>query len=471
MKNAPYLHSLFLAVMISLMAVSCSSNREDLLESVPSDVDGVATIDLLRLCKESDISVEDGQVVLPRELSALRDEIDRDDLRMLGRLSEAVDFSNVVVFGYLKNEDIYATALIKDADKLRTLLEDNDQQMYREHGFEFYTEEDASYATCFVLSSDESQLWIVDGRDDVGRVADFELARKKHNILRYKGVAQALAKDGICNVAFDQNSLRLISRSCWVTANVTLTDNALQATLTAIEPDGSPVEVMAEEPVQTDFLRYMPNNFLLAMAFSFPQGETKNNIIKELGNKMGASEEAKIITDFFKALDGTFAFGIGPKGLAALRNPETPESWQAVFMAHMPQAKVNEYTEMLRNELEGSQQLQNGTYRFTSRNFTLNYGNVDGYLGVGMGLDLVPDKENAFTTTFSGKPYALVAQTPVLGTIVNDPSLKYSIKASMEGSSNSATLTLELVGVDTPLIPTLVSTLPVFFKRFDQQMR
>ena len=140
-------------------------------------------------------------------------------------------------------------------------------------------------------------------------------------------------------------------------------------------------------------------------------------------------------------------------------------------MARMNQSKVNELTELLRSNLPGSTEVSNGVYSFNSREFNVTYGSVDGNFAIGMGLDLKPDKQNSFTSDFTGKPMGFVFQTPMLNTIVDDPKYAFSIKLNMDYNDGVTRLQLNLVGSDKPIIPTLVSTLPEFIDSYKRKAR
>ncbi len=454
-----------------LMVQSCSSESESLLGSVPDDADIVATVNLVKLAQASDIQVEDGQIVFPKELSLIKDEIDTDALKMMGRIAGSVDLEAVVVFGYMQSKQGFATFLIKDVEELRSVLRKADMERDREDGVEFYSD-GGSYGPCVVISSDEKQGWIVD-RDKLSSIEDFEHARKKNNITRYSGLAEVLTADNILNLVVDGSKFNLGKKDGWLAMNLTVKNNAIVADAYGVTTDGETITTDDLRPVNTDFLRYMPANFITAFAIGLnPEGQWLKNIADGIGS-FGRDIDSGLgmALPYLKAIDGTVAFGFGPKNMQALRKPDSPELWQGLVMAHMTQDKVNELTETLRSNLPGATSAGNGLYSFRSQGVEFEFGNVDGYFAAALGMDLKPDKQNPFTTVFEGKPMAFVFQTPMLNTIVDDPRFEFSIKATLEANDSKLTAKISLVGTEDHIIPTLFSALPEFAESYSRQLR
>lgn len=453
--------TLWMAMILTLAVTSCSSDKSKLLESVPFDAEIVATVNLMELAKQSDLTVEDSRLVIPAKYPELKNSMSADNLETIGKLASAIDLESIVFFGYAKNDDFYATALVKDADKLRSVLKENGFSAKSENGMEVYENGGMSFA----FEDSDNQIWFVESRN-LNRIEDFVLARNKNNILRYSGLADALTGDNIANLVIDQSILGTGMDNYWSAFSINVSNNAIVAEMKAMSPDGEVYRTDALRPVDTNFLRYIPANFICATAIGLnPQSgwvEQVGNAIEKAGGRSSANEFAEI-APYLKAIDGTIAAGFGPKNKAALMNPESPQQWQAIVMAQMNQSKINELTELLRSNLPGSTEISNGLYSFTSQEVSFTYGSVDGNFAIGMGTDLKPDKQNSFANDFSDNPIGFVFQTPMLNTLVNNPALAYSIKINMDYKDNGmTTLKINLVGTDQPIIPTLITTLPSF---------
>ena len=181
--------------------------------------------------------------------------------------------------------------------------------------------------------------------------------------------------------------------------------------------------------------------------------------------------QADQIAPYLKALDGTIAIGIGPKDKGAFFESPNPASWQALLMAHMTQDKVNELTQMVNSLFPRSTKAANGLYKVNDGGFDMTYGNVDGYFTVTLGMEPKPDKSNSFANDFNGKPLAIVVQTPLLSSLVDDKSLDYSIKGTFELNGTATRLQINLVGTDKPILPTLVAGMPRFAEAFEKKSR
>lgn len=238
--------TIWVTLAIATLISSCSSNKSKLLESVPFDADIIGTLNLIELASNSGVKIENSQIVLPAEYTQLKESIPADMLKMGAQWAEAVDLESVVIFGYMKSNDFYGTALIKDADKVRQLLEDNDFTSEMKNGVEIY----AKGSNCFAFDDSSDQLWILEKRR-VDKLEEFALARKKNNITRYSGLAEALTDDNIANWVFDQTSLGTGLDGQWCVFGVNVKNNAIVAEGKLISTDG---EVYINFPVGRDEL-------------------------------------------------------------------------------------------------------------------------------------------------------------------------------------------------------------------------
>ncbi len=467
MKKTINSFSLTLTVILCLTAgllCSCTSNRDKLLETVPDDSEIVLTANLVKLAKDAGVTVEDGRLVLPIEYSELRKNIPTDALKDLGRAASAVDIENVVIFGSIRDNVLFITAAVTDIDELKALIRKSDMERSTENGRTVYSESESKYADCIVISENEEQMWYVPGRRYLSKIDDFEYARKKNNILRYSGLASALKAGNIVNLIIDPSALQNGFDNYWLTASINVSNNAIVAEAKAMKPDGEEYKTDTLQPVDTDFLRYMPANFIAAAAIGINgNSDWTGDISKALSSMLGY--QAKSVLDevmpYLKAIDGTVALGFGPKDKRALFGSSNPADWQAVFMAKMRQDKVNDLISMANNLFPRAKKLSNGLYSISEDGATVTYGMVDGCFAVGLGTDLEPNKSNSFSGDFNGKPLAIVAQTPLLSSLVNETSLNYSIKATLQVNGTATRIEISLVGTDKPIIPTLINDMPL----------
>ncbi|MDE6488599.1 MAG: DUF4836 family protein [Paramuribaculum sp.] len=452
--------------LLALLLGSCSS-KDTLLESVPFDAEAVATFNFIELATESGITIENGRLALPDEYAAFRSEIPSDLLKNAGLLAEAVDLENVVFFGYINRGETFATATVTDIDALRSLLRSLEMERDSDNGYEVYDNR-------VIISPDDNQVWICDSKKPVDRIEDFKLARKKNNILRYQGLADVLTSGNMGNFVIDQSALGSGFDQYWSAGHISIENNSILLSGTSMKTDGTIIEQDGFlEPVSTDFLRYMPSNFIFASAAGIKSGSKLFASLTDAAgkNKHVLNQIPADVKESIRQINGTVAFGFGPKSKQSLLNPASPDQWQALLMVHLPQSTINEITENLHSSLGDGGRTENGLYRFNSREFNLVYGSVDGYLTIAAGMDVAPDNSNSFTGDFTGKKFATVFQTPVLSSIVDDPSMEFSIKAYLDLNGSASRLQISLVGTEKPIIPTLVSTIPTFIQRYGELSR
>lgn len=452
-----------LAVMLTAAFSSCNNDRKQLLETVPFDSDAVAAIDLLRLASDCQVKIEDGRLVLPPEMSDLKKEISPDVSKTIARIAGAIDLKNVVIFGSASTSPV-ATAKVTDIEELRSLIKKYDGDKITDASLEAY-KVSGSY---IVISNDEKQCWLADREKQIAQIEDYEALDAKKSICRYRGVESALMADGIAVYAVNLAALQTLNGNYWATGKFTIDDNAIVAEARVIEPDGSAVETDMLQEIDTDFLRYMPSNFIGAFAFAInPESKDYARLLGE-AQKLGGMPDNEVLS-YIKALDGTVAFGFGPKNKQAFTTG-SPADWQFLAMGHMRQEKVNALTKYVASQLPGSKEGKKGLYTFRSGQVEMTYGNVDGNFAFAFGMPLDSKEENSFAPVFTGKRLASVIQTPLLNTIVNNPKLNYSVKATFELNNNTYVLTVKLVGNDNPIIPTLIKDVPVFFEAFSNAM-
>ncbi|MDE6100811.1 MAG: DUF4836 family protein, partial [Paramuribaculum sp.] len=399
--------------------------------------------------------------------AAFRSEIPSDLLKNAGLLAEAVDLENVVFFGYINRGETFATATVTDIDALRSLLRSLEMERDTDNGYEVYDNR-------VIISPDDNQVWICDSKKPVDRIEDFKLARKKNNILRYEGLADVLTSGNMGNFVIDQSALGSGFDQYWSAGHISIENNSILLSGTSMKTDGTIIEQDGFlEPVSTDFLRYMPSNFIFASAAGIKSGSKLFASLTDAAgkNKHVLNQIPADVKESIRQINGTVAFGFGPKSKQSLLNPASPDQWQALLMVHLPQSTINEITENLHTSLGDGGRTENGLYRFNSREFNLVYGSVDGYLTIAAGMDVAPDKSNSFTGDFTGKKFATVFQTPVLSSIVDDPSMEFSIKAYLDLNGSASRLQISLVGKEKPIIQTLVSTITTFIQRYGELSR
>lgn len=454
-------HSLLLAclaIMLTAAFSSCNNDRKQLLETVPFDSDGVAAVDLLRLASDCQVKIEDGRLVLPPELSQIKESLTPEVSKTIARVAETVNLKNVVIFGSASGSPI-ATAKITDAEGLRSLIKKFDGEKVSGNSLEAY-EVGGSY---IVISGDEKQCWLADREKQIAQIEDYEAMDAKKSICRYSGVESALMADGIATYAVNLAAVQTMNQNYWVAGKVTVDNNAIVAEAKIMEPDGEGVETDMLQEIDTDFLRYMPSNFIGAFAFGInPDSKDYAKILGEVKPLASGNEE---VFDYVKALNGTVAFGFGPKNKEAFTSA-SPANWQFLAMARMNRDKIESLTKLAASQLPGSKETSKGLYSFRSGEVDVTYGEVDGNFAVAFGMPLDSKEENSFTTVFEGKRLASVFQTPLLNTIVNNPKLNYSIKATFELNDDTYVLTIKLIENDNPIIPTLFNDIPEFFELF-----
>lgn len=460
----------FAALVILTTLSSCSSKQDKLLDTVPYDAEVVATTNLIELAEKAEISIEDGQVVLPPEYTYIRRSIPADVFKDIAVIAQSVDLEYIVVFCYInKNNRFFATAALTDADSFRSYLRKKDYISSRTDGLEVFASSDSDYADCFAISPEGDQVWFVPSRSHVSEISSFQ-SLGKNSITRYSGLSDALKADNIANIVVDYTAVQNTELSgYWSRMSLNIVNNAIVARFTSIQPDGEPMDFNGFQEISTDFLRYIPSNFIGAMAFGVnPDSEWTARVLDAISTYLTNARMSEMVP-YVKAIDGTVAMGFGPRDRNSLLTM-TEDGMQAIAMVHMNQQKVNELVSFVNSNMPRSENIGNGLYKINMEGTDLTYGSVDGYFAMAINAPLKSDNNNSFASDFSGKPFAAVVQTPMLKDLVNDSRFDYSIKAIMDVNGPDFVLQINLVGSEKPIIPTIIGDAPAFFEKLQAQI-
>lgn len=457
--------------IIMLLNSSCSSDKNKILESVPDDAEFVMTLNLFEFAQQANLSIEGGRLVMPREYSIIKENLPENFTKIIGQAVQAIDIENIVVFGYINKDIAYMTFPVKNADALRELLKGDEFELERDrlNGYEIYSESDSDYDECIVISNDETQAWFIPRRDCVKYVEDFEFARKKNNILRYSGLASALTADNITNAVFDMGCIDAMLGKYWLTTSANIDRNSISINASAITTDGEHFDTKDLQEISPEFLSYMPANFIGVTAVGInPEGTWLNQVKMLCAQQRRYSTDFEMAQPYLEALDGTIAFGFGPKSLKSFYSKDISD-WEFITMVHMTPNKVTKLIDLIKDNIPGVK--SDGKLNYIEDNgYRITFGNVDGYFAAAFNTDITKGNSNSFSSDFNGKNYAMILQTPMLNEIIDNPTLNYSVKASMDIKKSVINIDLKLVGTDAPIIPTLMVDAPIFFKTLMYKM-
>lgn len=448
-----------LSFMVAIAFASCQKKENTgLYATVPADVAGVAVIDLDRVLKEAGCNVKDGKITLTADLNTILDRVagDKEKSRQIADALQLIDRKEVVAFVF-KGHNIVtfkltdgASATASIAASLQAQDKKNDLAVY-------------DLGDNMMLAVRESQGWLT---DDISVLTEALQAAREKSISTNSAVMQFLGEDGIVKAAFDVPSELRLSKDHRVCLSVESRETVLRSVVTVINGAGELYPVGAGvDVVSTDFLRYLPDNTVLAVAVGNVSSQYIRDMIASLFR--GHMRVDETLAD----IDGTVALGVSPAAGSQALSFYNSEAWDYFAMAHMRQDKVDSTVEQLASlaRMMGSVTEDEGQYeaRINSR-MTLYFGNFDGYLTAST-LPISPDRSNALTDRFEGKRMGFSLDIPYGSELMKATGLDYGINLwgnlqtdrfvvslKFNGSrANAVTTAVEIIADNESLMPKL----------------
>lgn len=461
MKKKIFSPLMFVAVVMGMLAVSCSKKGE-LLDSIPANVNAVAVLDAKGVLENAGCKFTAEGLDLPASLKEA--DIDDDMLEVIGKLqaANACDLSNVaMVIDSKKN--VFVTLVVNDAEKFKAATDDCDWS----DGQDGY--EEGSINNTKLLLEDH-QCWIISSGNSYEMLKTLKEDAKKEPIAKLAGIKGALESDNLLNFAVstmnfgptDNNVAQ--QETVWNVMTANVRDNKIVASSQSMKGDGDVIKVKGMQPINPAVLAYLPANFNFALGVGLTAEFDWKSVIGALtpifANNFQMQGALAMLTPFLQSLDGTVILAAGPANEEAYENM-TPDNWQFVFMAHMPQEKINQVMNMIKSTLA-----QNGISPMAERDGVMTIpqygmefyvGNVDGYLAIA-NIPFENTRNNSLAPMFVNKEAALCLDLPSFN-MLSPGGPEYGLKftADMQGSEGKAELSLP--GAKYPILETILAAI------------
>lgn len=469
MKLRHIMFAILTAVVVGL-TTSCSK-RGEILDTIPADVTMVATVNADKLCSAMGVTLKaDGTA----EIAAPVQGVIGSQAKVLDELAAlkaegVVDIENIVVA--IDGDNVtYVTTLVSDMDKV---VEKTQDYVGWNEGSNGYKIGRGGSAT---LLAKNGQIWAVSGaRDAIKAVEGMVKGAKEMSVGSLDGVAEALARDNMANVAVaagfatlttsgKSNTEIAVQDKEWNIASLQEgADNSLVLDWEMMQSTGRTVKPKGMQNINPALLAYVPGNFNVAFAAGLT-GEFDWEPLRKLVMLAGGFQTAafmSVVNPYLESIDGTVLMAAAPSSPELLTGGDASD-WDFIVMAHMPQDKINSLTAMIRNMMSTAGMTpsvtENGLLAVPQYGKTMYIGNVDGYLGIStVGFDNT--RNNPLAPTFVNKDMAasltlepLSAYMPVA---TGDAGLV--LTASMDNGKGS--FKVKATGTQSPLLVFLMSAL------------
>lgn len=454
------------AVFVTLLTVSglltgCGKTERSLIETVPADAKMVMTVNLDKILKNAGCRFNDGNITLSGDLMAIRNTLDNragEMADMLMATAPAIDITKIIAF-ITSDNDAIVTFAITNHELFNDVIMSTSPNHDELDGMTVYEFKD------HVVVNGGSQGWMAEDIEDVTEALE-ESAKNHFGI--YSGIINFIDKpENSLSVAI--NTPTVISGNKnkggkndnnWTCATTALSDNLLGIEIATMDADGRRSEFNPYISVlDTDFLRYIPNNTQAAMAI----GQIKDidglyRIISPILPR-DLREQAASILPYIKAVDGTSAIAVNPAAGAGYLADISPETWDFTVMAHMPQSSIESLSSLISMyaSASGIRTTTDGQQSTISLNgININYGNFDGYF-MASTRDISSDNNNSFTQAFSGKLAAAVIDIPYNSETMKAFGLPYGIYLTTSVEDTAIKIKFRFNGAGEPVLSTIAS--------------
>ncbi len=458
-------------LLVMLLSASCGGVSKGLLDTVPASSPMVGGVDMDAVLKQAGCDVSGDTVNLTPELSSLLVAKESGMLpvpvRLLSRLHGTVDMSHVVLFSLDKaGHDNVLVADVTDRDGFVNGLSDMAESVPGADELDMYSVDGWS------VSVAADRMWMAAGKpaDLCESVMALLSMKGNESISSLAGIADFLNSGSTVCLALQPSALSPVAvdrqTSDWSCVSVKMEDAVIGVDFCQMAGDGRMVKLtQGMQEVNTDFLRYIPQSYVFAMAAGFSSDFNWKEITSAASLVLGPSNSSYVsmLAPLLSKIDGTVAFAAGPaSGAPAVANLGL-DTWDMLLMVHMPQSDVNNALSMLQsygamagikmdagrdNVIEAT--LPDGTKVYA--------GNVDGYLAVS-NREFDSSMSNAMTDIFLSKQAAMVVNIPAGSEIVKAFGMPCGFDFNVQMADDYVHGRLSLNGNDRRVFQTLVEML------------
>lgn len=434
-----------------------------LLESVPADAHYIATVNLNKILKNAGCKYNNGIITLSPDLAAIRDRLSADNARMVDVMlltSQAIDFDNIVVFGK-DAESPVATFGVTDVTLFETLASGAARSVKREDGTATFFLDD-----CAVVL-DDAQGWVAERVEVIEQArltkSEGKIAPLTDGIVKYldrgdEALAFAAKLTGEA-VTTRRNGVDNTLDGVWACGKINVNNNILGLDMTFMDKAGQQIDFSNDvATLDTDFLRYIPENSQLLFALGKPSDIKKLYSALEPFIPKDIKNYVVTALPYLEAIDGTTAVAFNPAAGAQSLAGLSLDAWDATVMTHMPQEKVDALVGTL-------SMFAATTFRSASHDdinaikfgdITLTYGNYDGYF-IGSTREISADRNNSFSSAVTGKLGALIADIPYGSETMKAFNLPYGFYGSVILEPTLIKGKFRFNGTNEPVLTTVAS--------------
>lgn len=368
------------ASVLSMAALTSCGGSESLKSNIPADIDWAIKVDLTQAIDNAGGSVNsDGEVAFPALTQATP--MAGALLSEFNNFAKNLDLSSPVMFSNNRRPEIIAE--LRDASALKEQMEKYNLKPVSKDGYEVY-----DFGNCVIAVKDK-MLYVA---DKLSHIKDAAEAASQKDISSLPAIATWLTDPGFITAVASPSTLGLPANfsQYWLVGNASFKDQSAFGEIALMDIDGKRYnfgEGFGE--VNTDFLRYIPENTQAVMALGKIESPEIKSQLNSLAAQMG--DYSKLLTD----LDGTMSLSIGIDSTfnavefvaKAQRGILDPKGIDFLALIHYPQATVDLMIKSVNDIAAQSGQIAktepNGLQSLMIDGTEYQYGALDGYFAFG----------------------------------------------------------------------------------------
>ena len=411
---------------VMLLAGCGNADDGDILSRVPDDVVAVKTVNLGLMLKEAGCrQAFDTQGNLrdnAYKVVSLAVAPDfRNALAELMKTDDCVALNKLVAFTTCRGYEIAVVPMLNRDKVLAAIDAASKGRLRSDDDFE-YAEVDG-----VTVAVDRHFCWLA---PDLKTLKDNSAKAADSHFGELIGVREFVDGDNAMNMAINcGNSMLnfLGDSSRWLGVSVKISNASVTAEGVVIDRDGMRYPLGANfDEIDTDFLRYTPNDAAVVLAFG-----------KFSGNVRALSFLLRRFAPvYLDEADGTTSLYAVAAGSARAVADKSPGAWNVETMVHVPQDVLDAGIEQYKSGVGDTLEETDGQWTYRSGDENYYFGAFDGCLVFSTNREISSQYNNEFTEDFSGKRAAMVVAVPAGGVVAEAWGLScgFNLKIAVEES-------------------------------------
>lgn len=451
-KSISYLSGICLILLLAV--TSACSQRGDILDTLPAAARSITVLNVKQIFGPDAANLSPNALAGGDAASLIR------YIGWLG--AQDVAASERVAIVNTSDDLTYYTFFVTDEGKFKKLLPESYQW-----GGDIARDPADTSAPAVMLA--DGQAWIPLHTDPAKLPAAVKAA-KKAPVSKLPGIAQALAAEGLANVAVaatpaaPADKPEAMMTNVWDIIHAATAAKGIDLQWTRIKADGTADAIKGLQPIDTDVLAYVPQGFNFTFAAGLTPEFDWSAITRFTGkiNDFQTQAALSVILPYLQSVNGTVL-------IAAAPTPQSAESEEAfdlgalnfMVMAKMPQQKIGELLGMVRTMMFSAgltpRTDASGMMVIPQYGANLYLGTLGDYLALGT-VPFVRTATPAVPPAFTGSQAAVAVALPSLRLLSPD-SPEWGINLTGAVKSGQGQFSLTLPGSKESVIATILNTL------------